>query len=285
MGRRTTLSAVSPSGINARRASLGVSTRVAQGGGAGGKSQQGGAGGGATGGAGPRRQSLMRTPAPATAGRPSMGGGTRRSSMYGKAAGSNGPKSDPRPVTDKHFQQSCVRAIISYLSTHSYESAISPKQLSSPTTKDFLAIVTFLFKQVEPGFKMVAKVEEEVPAMFKRLRYPFPISKTALVAVGSPHTWPPLLAAITWLVELLKYQEKAIAQQALKPPGGDGMPGDREAAGDQEFFEYVSRSYTFFLAGQDDECGEVDDAMEAKFREQEAEAQADVERIRKVRKG
>jgi SMC interacting uncharacterized protein involved in chromosome segregation len=35
-------------------------------------------------------------------------------------------------------------------------------------------------------------------------RYPFPLSKTALVAVGSPHHWPPCLAALTWLIELIK---------------------------------------------------------------------------------
>ena len=34
-------------------------------------------------------------------------------------------------------------------------------------------------------------------------RYPFSISKTALVAVGSPHTWPSLLASLIWLVDLL----------------------------------------------------------------------------------
>lgn len=27
--------------------------------------------------------------------------------------------------------------------------------------------------------------------------------------MGSPHTWPSLLAALTWLVELLNYQERA----------------------------------------------------------------------------
>ena len=59
--------------------------------------------------------------------------------------------------------------------------------------------------------KIVGKMEDEVPAFFKRMRYPFAISKSALFAVGSPHTWPGLLAALVWLTDLLYYAEKAVS--------------------------------------------------------------------------
>lgn len=52
----------------------------------------------------------------------------------------------------------------------------------------------------------------QVPMFFKRLNYPFQISKSALFAVGSPHSWPGVLAALTWLVELLNYNEKIESQ-------------------------------------------------------------------------
>ena len=58
--------------------------------------------------------------------------------------------------------------------------------------------------------KNFGKIEDDVPAFFKRLRYPFQISKSALFAVGSPHTWPGLLAALVWATELLCYEEKAV---------------------------------------------------------------------------
>jgi hypothetical protein len=47
---------------------------------------------------------------------------------------------------------------------------------------------------------------------------PMQISKSALFAVGSPHSWPAVLAALTWLVELLNYNGKA-------EEGGDGGLG------------------------------------------------------------
>jgi kinetochore protein NDC80 len=59
-------------------------------------------------------------------GRLSLAGGPvqRRSSTYTKAAG---VKQDPRPVSDKLFQQNCIRVIITYLAGHGYEHPITPK--------------------------------------------------------------------------------------------------------------------------------------------------------------
>lgn len=65
--------------------------------------------------------------------------------------------------------------------------------------------------QVDPYMKIAGKMEDEVPAFFKRMRYPFAISKSALFAVGSPHTWPGLLAALVWLTDLLYYTQKAVS--------------------------------------------------------------------------
>ena len=151
--------------------------------------------------------------------------------MYGR---SEPARQDPRPVSEKAFQHQCIRALITYLSGHGYDRPISPKLLTTPTGKEFLYIVQFLFRRVDPNIKFGPKLEDEVPVLFKRLRYPFPISKAALYAVGSPHTWPALLAALTWLVELLTYEEKADLAKS-----GDF---DRDN-GHRVFFDYVGKAY------------------------------------------
>ena len=46
---------------------------------------------------------------------------------------------------------------------------MSPKTLTHPTCKDFVHIVTFLFKKVDSSLKIVGKMEEEVPQIFKKL--------------------------------------------------------------------------------------------------------------------
>ena len=205
---------------------------------------------------------------PKTPGRKTPGGTRRRSSIFGWSQQS---KADPRPLTDKQYLNDCVRTLIAYLTTHGYDSAVSPKTLTHPTCKDFVHIVTFLFKKVDSSLKIVGKMEEEVPQIFKKLKYPFPISRSALYAVGSPHSWPSLLAALTWLVELLSYEEKA---SEVREKSVDSFECDMSS---RDFFDFVGRSYKSFLAGDDGECFVLEDDLRATFREKDKETAAEVE--------
>ena len=67
-----------------------------------------------------------------------------RSSTYAK---SGGPKSDPRPISDKAYQANCIRALIAYLSTHGYDQPLTPKLLANPMGKDVNNIMSFLMRQ------------------------------------------------------------------------------------------------------------------------------------------
>jgi len=120
----------------------------------------------------------------------------------------------------------------------------------------------FLFRHIDSSsLKSFGRLDEEVVALYKRLRYPFQISKSNLSAVGSPHTWPAILAAITWLVKLISYaalaeqeeEEEANANANVSNGGGNDMRADTE------FFNYVSKSYRLFMAGDDDACQAVDE--------------------------
>jgi kinetochore protein NDC80 len=187
------------------------------------------------------RQSLK--PLSTAAGRPSVaprqlerpsnaGLDPRRSSAFGK---SGTAKADPRPLNDKNFFNSCIRTIITYASMHAYPYPLSPKILTSPTGKDFTQLAFWLFQRFDPTLKAFGKVEDEVPLFFRRLNYPFQISKSALFAVGSPHSWPSVLAALSWLVELLNYDDRAedaAAQQF-----------DEKQRSERQFFAYASTAY------------------------------------------
>lgn len=74
--------------------------------------------------------------------------------------------------------------------------------------------------------------------------YPFAISKSALHAVGSPHTWPALLGALNWLHELLTYDEEAEVKRV------ENEQVDVDAEGNRIFFDYLERTYESFLAGK-----------------------------------
>jgi kinetochore protein NDC80 len=162
-----------------------------------------------------------------------------------------------------------IRGLIAYLGSHGYDHPISAKVLTAPSVKDFKNLLEFLVGRIDPHFAFRGKLEDEVPGLMRRLGYPFTLSKSALKSVGSPHAWPTLLAALSWLVELLTYQEAVeVAEEAemevggaapadgfFDPSGGAGGAGSavmQGAAGERVFFEYVSRAYVEFLEGRDD---------------------------------
>ncbi|GMH56932.1 hypothetical protein TrST_g9690 [Triparma strigata] len=256
--QRRTLGPVSSSGLNARasmgRSSMGPASK------------------------GPQRMSMQQGTS-----RTSMNP-NRQQSIGRKSTGisrntmGNGAAKDPRPLSDKGFMNASIRALLNFLMENGYDSAISPKILARPSSKDFNNIVTFLFRKIDPNFNDgTLKFEDEVASAFKALGYPFNISKTSLYAVGSPHTWPGLLAAITWLIELLTYdQEVAEAPQENE----EAMDMDNlTAVSDKAFFEYLGSAYTAFLSGDDDKYAALEEDLIDKFEAKNVDVEQECERI------
>lgn len=172
-----------------------------------------------------------------------------RNSSSIQPRGSIATKSDPRNINDKNFIGASVRILLDYLTEHNYPQSISPKILTRPSAKDFNNIILFLFLQIDPNFKLSGKFEDEVITMFKQLRYPYQISKTSLVAVGTPHSWPALLATVMWLIELLGYDEAVAAANAQSQDDPD--PEDPNAS-EKAFYSYLGSAYQLFLSGDDE---------------------------------
>jgi len=203
--------------------------------------------------------------------------GISRNTMGG--AGSAGSRADPRPLGDKGFSNASIRALLNFLMENGYDFAISPKILARPSSKDFNNIVTFLFRKIDPNFNDgTHKFEDEVAGAFKALGYPFNISKTSLYAVGSPHTWPGLLAAITWLIELLTYDQEVAEAPKEQEEGFEDMD-KLVAVSDKAFFEYLAEAYTAFLSGDDDKYAQLEEELIEKFEGKNEEVEQECERI------
>lgn len=110
-------------------------------------------------------------------------------------------------------------------------------------------------------------------------RYPFVPSKTSLTAVGSPQTYPAVLASMVWLVDLLMYDyhahvadnerlEVAIHRgpQPAPPSTGAASASELSVVGDGAyFFAYLTEAYDAFLQGNDAQVAELDGALEQAF--------------------
>ncbi|XP_048727599.2 kinetochore protein NDC80 homolog [Ostrea edulis] len=175
--------------------------------------------------------------------------GMRRSSHMGVPLVNGIPK-DPRKVSDKNFQAKCVAKLVEFLSEKGYPQQLSPGILKAPPRKDFFQIFEFLYSMLTPRYKIGKKPEEEIPKIFKELGYPFMISKTAMYALGSPHTWPTILSALVWMVDLIKFGMRVgmSIDSFIYPPDEDEFDSMSEA---QILFDYVVKTYAAYMKGDD----------------------------------
>jgi len=171
---------------------------------------------------------------------------------------------DPRPVSDKAFVTESVKTVHHYLIKKGYPHPVTQKTIFRPSTRDFNNIMEFLMRRILPAFNNGSmEFEDEVVTSFKFLGYGFPISKTGLASVGVPHTWPPILSAITWLVGLLEYEEKA---QASKEQDNEPEAID-ELALEKFFFEYLGHAYFAYMTNDSEELDNLKLGLKSVFDE------------------
>ncbi|CDI83975.1 HEC/Ndc80p family protein, putative [Eimeria acervulina] len=104
---------------------------------------------------------------------------------------------------------------LQFLSFSEFPGPLSAKALSSPQRSLLIDIWGHLFRRCfDDSVKITAEnVNDEVPKLFKEIGYPFPISKSAMLAPGTGHQWPHHLAALSWLCELLIYENEFFFQE------------------------------------------------------------------------
>ena len=82
-------------------------------------------------------------------------------------------------------------------------------------------------------------------AILRNLRYPFAsdITKTQLYSVGSMHTWPSILAMLTWMVELILCTDQINVDEYEE--------SELQENSEQMFYDYLVKAYPYFLEGDD----------------------------------
>ncbi|KAM4577400.1 kinetochore protein NDC80 homolog [Odontesthes bonariensis] len=199
--------------------------------------------------------------------KPPSGTSERRTSFFGaRTSGAGMPRNslmsgfggtekikDSRPLHDKSFVQQCIRQLHEFLTEQGYPGTLSAKTLQSPSTKEFVKMFEFIYRQLEPTFEMPnSKVEEEVPAILKALRYPFVLSKCSMYSVGAPHTWPQALGALMWLIDNVKINWSLSRQDLLFSDFGEDNDNVEEGVEyNKLFLDYTAETYSKFMQGND----------------------------------
>lgn len=216
-------------------------------------------------------------------------GKSRRSSIHAASTAA----ADPRPLTDIDFRSQCTRNLIQFLTQNGYGHPMSQKMLTAPSDQTFFQIFQFLYHKIDPeysfdaladansrksvggreaGKKATASMVEQVPMLLKSLGYPFKINKSAFVCVGSSSTWPKILGALHFLLEIATLQETVdinayiFAEDVIGGNSFDDTPGSGNTERNELMFEYMSEAYCAFLGGDDEMKSQLDEEMLADFK-------------------
>ncbi|KAH0504200.1 Kinetochore protein NDC80-like protein [Microtus ochrogaster] len=90
------------------------------------------------------------------------------------------------------------------------------------------------------------------PGIYTPQTYPFALSKSSLYAVGAPHTWPHIVAALVWLIDCIKIYR---AMKESTPLFDDGQYWGEETEDgiihNKLFLDYTIKCYESFMSGAD----------------------------------
>ncbi|KAI8815759.1 HEC/Ndc80p family-domain-containing protein [Fimicolochytrium jonesii] len=201
-----------------------------------------------------------------------MGSMSRRSSQYAGrpstigGAVTNKPLKDPRPIRDKAWQANAIKTVMPFLLDRGFNQPLGTKILQAPSFALYQSMFKFLYAQLDPDYVFQKKFEEEVPAILNALRYPFAdaIKPSHFGAVGSMHTWPTLLATLTWMVELIECCEMNDEREM-----GDDVDFADDLVPEKIFFDFVKEAYKQFMKGDDNYAAMDTQLMDIFDRKQE----------------
>jgi kinetochore protein NDC80 len=208
----------------------------------------------------------------------------------GKAQGAG--MQEVRPIADKKYQRDSAQLVLEYLQAHQYPYHVALKTLLQPSGRDFVTIVTFLLRQFDPQFQAgdsAMKLEDEMVLYFRELGYPVTMSKTSIVAAGSPHAWPALLAALSWLVHHLRAIEAEAdadyLRDELRYPSTGRLVDHLTKADASMFSQYSHEVYLYQQAGRQDLLERVESELVAALERGDEVAATELETLERERDG
>lgn len=149
----------------------------------------------------------------------------------------------------------CAQNVAEVLAARGFSKSIShDKLLKDPSCKDFFDIFRFLIAQVDPGLEVEGRMEDEVPAIMRRLKYPVEVNRSKLQAISGPNTWPQLLAVLDWLAVLVRISEGLItplAQCEASLVDGEGVDDENHV-----ILRCIHENYVQFIHGREDKSDE-----------------------------
>ncbi|GMM28395.1 kinetochore-associated Ndc80 complex subunit [Martiniozyma asiatica (nom. inval.)] len=184
---------------------------------------------------------------------------------------------DPRPLRDSNFQEKIQNELFEYLSINKFEiemkHPLTSRSLKSPTQKEFVLIFQWLYNKIDPGYKFIRSIEQEVYSLLRFLEYPYldTINKSQISAVGGAN-WHVFLGMLYWLLELVQQTVKFdlenfnLIEETDFNIERDVISKEQELV-DKLFVRYALKSYKAFLSFGEDNYDDFYNEMEEQYEE------------------
>ncbi|RLM93129.1 hypothetical protein C2845_PM08G11780 [Panicum miliaceum] len=113
-----------------------------------------------------------------------------------------------------------------------------------PSARDIQAALRILLERIDfPPNE--ATFEDDLIQTLRLLGCPYKITRSALKAPGTPHSWPPLLSVLHWLTIFAQSCDAEASSAAQAPPN--------------DLMLYTAQGYCHFLSGDDDAVEALDE--------------------------
>ncbi len=136
---------------------------------------------------------------------------------------------------------------------------LSQNTVKSPTQKDFNYMFQWLYHRIDPSYRFLKNIDQEVPPILKQLRYPFEksITKSQIAAVGGQN-WSTFLGLLHWMMQLAQMLDGYAANQYDDACTEAGV----DVSGDRIIFDFLSGAYRDWLQMDEDaEEGDQDKVL------------------------
>lgn len=200
---------------------------------------------------GERRSSVYRS---RTSTHAHMGG---HQSFFQQAPQPAGVPRDPRPLKDRAYQTRIGQELLDYLAQNNFElemkHVLSQNVIKSPTQKDFNYMFQWLYHRIDPSYRFLKNIDQEVPPLLKQLRYPYEksITKSQIAAVGGQN-WPMFLGVLHWMMQLALMLEAYATNRYEDACLDAGV----DVIGDHIIFDFLGRAYEDWLNMPEDSSDE-----------------------------
>lgn len=183
-------------------------------------------------------------------------------SFFQQAPQPAGVARDPRPLKDRSYQTRIGQELLDYMTKYNFEMEmkhmLSHKTISSPTQKDFNYMFQWLYHRIDPSYRFLKNIDQEVPPILKQLRYPYEksITKSQIAAVGGQN-WSTFLGLLHWMMQLAQMLDGYASNQyddACEEVGID-------LGADKITFDFLSGAYGDWLLMDDDAEDEDQDRV------------------------